>query len=249
MFGIELDKLIFVGVLIGLIVGPSRLVEWRRKLPQMVGRVHALYQQGRAQVTRDLDDMAPDWREYDPRQLHPRRILRELGADVRRAAESDGERVERDSPTGESRVEPTAQARNEQNPREAASGVGDDVEDAADAGRQEESLGDLDERRNAPGDDQDRPGMSRQERRQEAAERKEEQHVQTEIHLPPVGGGEEAEREAEDQVRIPVEMGGRQEDDREEHEVDRRGDDPEPTDGPDGPTVSGVMRDGKHATP
>lgn len=183
MFGIELDKLIFVGVLIGLIVGPARLVEWRRKLPQMIGRVHALYQQGRAQVTRDLDDMAPDWREYDPRQLHPRRILRELGADVRKAAESDGEQVNSHLSAGESPVEPAAHARDEQSGREAARRVGDDVEDAADPGRQ-------DERRNDPGDDQHRPGVSPQEGREETAERQEEQHVQAEIHLPPIGGRE-----------------------------------------------------------
>lgn len=249
MFGIELDKLIFVGVLIGLIMGPARLVEWRRKLPQMVGRMHALYQQGRAQVTRDLDDMAPDWREYDPRQLHPRRILRELGADVRKATESDGEQVGSDLPAGESPVEPLAHARDEKSRREAARGVGDDVEDAADAGRQEESLGDLHEHRHDPGDDQHRPGVSRDEGREEAAERQEEQHVQAEIHLPPIGGREQTEREAEGQVRMTVEMVGPQKDDREDDEVDRRGDDPEPSDRRDGSTVFGGGGDGRHDTP
>lgn len=249
MFGIEFDKLIFVGVLIGLIVGPARLVEWRRKVPRMVGRMHALYQQGRAQVTRDLDDMAPDWREYDPRQLHPRRILREIGADMRRATESDGERVVSDSPAGESPVEPLAYAGDEQSRREAARGVGDDVEDAADARRQEESLGDLDERRNDPGDDQHRPGVPRHEGREEAAERQEEQHVQAKIHLPLVGGGEESEREVEDQVRVTVEMVGPQKDDREHDEVDRRGDDPEPSDRRGGSTVFGGGGDGRHDTP
>lgn len=249
MFGIELDKLIFVGVLIGLIVGPARLVEWRRKVPQIVGRVHALYQQGRAQVTRDLDDMAPDWREYDPRQLHPRRILRELGADVRKVTENDGERVESNVPAGESPVEPSARARDDQSRREAARGVGDDIEDAADAGRQEESLGDLDERRNDPGENQYRPGMSRQEGREETAEGQEQQHVQAEIHLPPIGRREQTEREVEDQVRMPVEMVGPQKDDREDDEIDRRGDDPELSDGRGGSTVFGGMRDGRHATP
>lgn len=249
MFGIELDKLIFVGVLIGLIVGPARLVGWRRKVPQMVGRVHALYQQGRAQVTRDLDEMAPDWREYDPRQLHPRRILSELGADVRKATGSDGERVESGIPTGESPVEPKAHARDEQSRREAAGDARGDVGDAADAGGRDEPLGDLDERRNDPRGDQHRPGASLPEGRQKPAERQEEQHVQAEIPLPASGGRERTEREAEDHVRIPVEMVGPPNHDREGDEGDRRGDDPEPSDGREGSTASGGIWDGRHAAP
>ncbi|SDO47035.1 hypothetical protein SAMN04487848_1046 [Microbacterium sp. ru370.1] len=80
MFDFGIDKIIVVAVLVGLIMGPERLRELRRALPRHVGRIHALYLQGRAQVVDELNELAPDWREYDPRQLHPRRILQDLNA-------------------------------------------------------------------------------------------------------------------------------------------------------------------------
>lgn len=86
MFDIGIDKLVVVGVLVGLIVGPERLREWRRALPRQLGRLYALYQQGRSQVVSELDDLAPDWREYDPRQLHPRSVLRDLEETAKSAA-------------------------------------------------------------------------------------------------------------------------------------------------------------------
>lgn len=80
MFDLGIDKMIVVAVLVGLIMGPERLRELRRALPRHIGRIHALYQQGRAQVVDELDELAPDWREYDPRALHPRRILKDIAA-------------------------------------------------------------------------------------------------------------------------------------------------------------------------
>ncbi|WP_136585898.1 Sec-independent protein translocase subunit TatA/TatB [Microbacterium hydrothermale] len=80
MFDFGFDKMIVVAVLVGIILGPERLRELRRALPRHLGRLHELYQQGRAQVVDELNEFAPDWREYDPRQLHPRRILQDLNA-------------------------------------------------------------------------------------------------------------------------------------------------------------------------
>lgn len=222
MFGIDVDKLLLVGILVGLIVGPTRLRGWRRELPRIVGRVHALYQQGRADVTRDLDDLAPDWREYDPRQFHPRRILRDLGADVRREAESVLTGANGTEQRGESPGEPPTHPLHEEGSGQAACGVGDDVEDAADAPRQEQPLRGLDQQRNSPRDDENRPGASRQEQREQDAEGQEEQHVQREIHFASVGGGKQPEGEPEEQIGVPIEVVGRQEDDREPDEVQRR---------------------------
>lgn len=88
MFDIGIDKLVVVGILVGLIMGPERLREWRRALPRHLGRLYALYQQGRSQVVSELDDLAPDWREYDPRQLHPRSVLRDLEETAKAAADA-----------------------------------------------------------------------------------------------------------------------------------------------------------------
>lgn len=249
MFGIELDKLLFVGILIGLIVGPARLVEWRRKLPQMVGRVHALYQQGKAQVTRDLDDMAPDWREYDPRQLHPRRILRELGADVRTAAESHGQRVASEPPMGESPVESMAPARDPQSGRESSRGGDDDIEGGTDTGRRTAHSGHPDESRNDPSDERSHSSVSPYGRREEAAAGQGDQHLKAGVHLSPRGGGEETRPAAEDQVRAPVGMVGRPRDDRGERERDRRGDDTQPGHDRAGSTGLGGRGDGEYTAP
>lgn len=93
MFDLGIDKMIVVAVLVGLIMGPERLRELRRALPRHVGRIHALYLQGRAQVVDELNELAPDWREYDPRQLHPRRILQDLNAASTASSSTSAEQV------------------------------------------------------------------------------------------------------------------------------------------------------------
>lgn len=83
MFDIGIDKLMVVGVLVGLIAGPERLLSWSRTVMHGIGRMRAAYQQGKVSVVSELNELAPEWRDYDPRRLHPRRILREAleGAD------------------------------------------------------------------------------------------------------------------------------------------------------------------------
>lgn len=105
MFDFGLDKLLLVGILVGVILGPSRLRELRQTIPRSLGRLHALYLEGRSQVVDELDDLAPDWREYDPRALHPRRILRELADTAARDAAAGGERTSSDPAQGESEGE------------------------------------------------------------------------------------------------------------------------------------------------
>lgn len=104
MFDLGWDKLIVVGILIGLVAGPERLREWRRSVPRTIGRWHALYQQGRAQVVEDLDELAPDWREYDPRLLHPRRILKDLTDAARQEAVRTEREPQEAMPTGDAGV-------------------------------------------------------------------------------------------------------------------------------------------------
>lgn len=105
MFDFGLDKLLLVGILVGVILGPSRLRELRQTIPRSLGRLHALYLEGRSQVIDELDDLAPDWREYDPRALHPRRILRELADTAARDAATGGEKTTADAAQGESEGE------------------------------------------------------------------------------------------------------------------------------------------------
>ena len=101
MFDFGLDKLLLVGILVGVILGPARLLELRQTIPRSLGRLHALYLEGRSQVVDELDDLAPDWREYDPRALHPRRILRELADTAARDAAAAEEKATSAGTVGE----------------------------------------------------------------------------------------------------------------------------------------------------
>jgi len=95
VFDMGWDKLLLVGLLVGLVAGPERLLEWSRTAVRLLGRVRGAYQEGKAQVVGELDDVAPDWRSYDPRQVDPRRIIRDaLLAPPPTAAPESGDRGE-----------------------------------------------------------------------------------------------------------------------------------------------------------
>lgn len=66
MFDMGWDKLLLVGLLVGLVAGPERLLAWSRTAVQMLGRLRGAYREGKAQVVGELDQFAPDWRSYDP---------------------------------------------------------------------------------------------------------------------------------------------------------------------------------------
>lgn len=245
MFGIEFDKLLFVGILVGLIVGPARLNEWRRRLPQIVGRVHALYQQGRAQVTRDLDDLAPDWREYDPRQFHPRRILRELGADVRRDAESDGVRVGPGRDPGESPVEPRPGTVGEPSHRPSPGGPGDRAEVSVHSPRRGEVPSDLDHRRNDPHEGEDGAGVPRVRTTEGRIDEKE---IPRDVRPARLGERDRVERDVEE----PTETLPPPQDGRGGREGERRGEHGDPHDGRDGregSTIPEQLGGGRHVSP
>ena len=129
MFDMGIDKLVIVGILIGVIAGPARLREWRRALPRFVGRVHALYQQGRSQVVGELDELAPDWREYDPRQLDPRRILRDLGEEAARATAPAPEGAKSGPIAGVRAGEEASDDHRRDRPDDTTDGVGGDVQE------------------------------------------------------------------------------------------------------------------------
>lgn len=80
MLEIGFDKLALVALLVGVIAGPDRLVQWSRAFVSGMRRVRAAYQGGKSRLVDELDTAAPDWRELDPRKFHPRRILRDITA-------------------------------------------------------------------------------------------------------------------------------------------------------------------------
>lgn len=74
--GSEFLVLLIIGV---IVIGPSRLPEYTRKLTNLVKELRRMASGAREQIKEevgiDIDDV--DWRKYDPRQYDPRRIIKE----------------------------------------------------------------------------------------------------------------------------------------------------------------------------
>lgn len=78
-FGLTFEKLLIVAVLLLLLIGPERLPGYASKLAQWARKARD-YVDGARDRVRDelgpeLDDI--DWKQLDPRQYDPRRIIRE----------------------------------------------------------------------------------------------------------------------------------------------------------------------------
>ena len=79
MFDINGWEFIILVVAALLVIGPERMPEYSAKLARMVKQVRGLADaakvQLREQMWSEFDDV--DWKQYDPRQYYPRRIVRE----------------------------------------------------------------------------------------------------------------------------------------------------------------------------
>jgi sec-independent protein translocase protein TatB len=78
-FGLTIEKLLLIGVIAALIIGPERLPRYAESLARLTKRAREAMQGAK---TRMRDEMGPefdevDWRKLDPRQYDPRRIIRE----------------------------------------------------------------------------------------------------------------------------------------------------------------------------
>ncbi|MGZ0710469.1 Sec-independent protein translocase TatB (plasmid) [Coraliomargarita sp. W4R53] len=77
--GITIEKLLLVGVIAALLVGPERLPAYAEALARVVKRAKGWMSTASSRVKEemgeDFDDV--DWKTLDPRQYDPRRIIRE----------------------------------------------------------------------------------------------------------------------------------------------------------------------------
>ncbi|WP_344342523.1 Sec-independent protein translocase TatB [Agrococcus versicolor] len=92
MLGLTLDKLIVIGVIAAIILGPERLPAAAERL---AGLVRSLRDLANGAKDRMREEMGPefddvDWRKLDPRQYDPRRIVREALQDDASAAPAPG---------------------------------------------------------------------------------------------------------------------------------------------------------------
>jgi sec-independent protein translocase protein TatB len=91
MFGITIEKLIFIGVLAAVIIGPARLPKYAAQLARLVRGLRSIADSAKDRIR---DEMGPefddlDWRKMDPRQYDPRRIIREALLDDAPAREAE----------------------------------------------------------------------------------------------------------------------------------------------------------------
>jgi sec-independent protein translocase protein TatB len=79
IFGLTIEKLLLIGLVAALILGPERLPRYAEALAGLTKRARAWVTTARTRVRdemgEDFDDV--DWRTLDPRQYDPRRIIRE----------------------------------------------------------------------------------------------------------------------------------------------------------------------------
>lgn len=76
---IQLDKILLIGIIAVLLLGPQRLPLYAQKLADFVKAVRRFAETAkdrmREEMGPDFDDV--DWQKLDPRQYDPRRIIRD----------------------------------------------------------------------------------------------------------------------------------------------------------------------------
>ncbi|UOE45618.1 twin-arginine translocase TatA/TatE family subunit [Agromyces larvae] len=84
MFGLTFEKLLIIGVIAVFLLGPERLPHYAAKLGQFVRSMrdfaNGAKDRVREEMGPDFDDV--DWKQLDPRQYDPRRIIREALSDA-----------------------------------------------------------------------------------------------------------------------------------------------------------------------
>lgn len=82
-FGLSFEKIILIGVIAALIIGPDKLPQFAASFAQLLNKGRDMLKGARVRMR---DEIGPefdevDWRKLDPRQYDPRRIVREAFID------------------------------------------------------------------------------------------------------------------------------------------------------------------------
>jgi sec-independent protein translocase protein TatB len=79
VLGLTFDKLLVIGVIAVLVVGPQRLPHYASQLAKFVKQLRDFAKGAQARLREEMgpeyDDV--DWKKLDPRQYDPRRIIRD----------------------------------------------------------------------------------------------------------------------------------------------------------------------------
>ncbi|WP_439592295.1 Sec-independent protein translocase TatB [Microbacterium sp.] len=78
-FGLTIEKLLLIGLVAALVIGPERLPRYAEVLATFTKRARDWISSARTRVRDEMGDEFDDvdWKTLDPRQYDPRRIIRE----------------------------------------------------------------------------------------------------------------------------------------------------------------------------
>ncbi|WP_406249541.1 Sec-independent protein translocase TatB [Microbacterium sp. M] len=78
-FGLDFEKLLVIGLIAVLLIGPERLPHYAEQFAKLVRRGGELLRDTKSRVEEEMGPEVADvdWRKLDPRQYDPRRIIRD----------------------------------------------------------------------------------------------------------------------------------------------------------------------------
>jgi len=84
MLGLSFEKLLVVALIAAFIIGPDRLPLYAGRLAELMRSLRGRTEAAKARVKEELGDDfdVAEWRQLDPRQYDPRRIIREALTEV-----------------------------------------------------------------------------------------------------------------------------------------------------------------------
>lgn len=79
MFGLTFEKLLIIGIIAAILIGPDRLPRVASYLAAIIRGAKRLAESGKERLRDELGDEVDDidWQTLDPRRYDPRRIVRE----------------------------------------------------------------------------------------------------------------------------------------------------------------------------
>jgi sec-independent protein translocase protein TatB len=80
VFGLSGEKLLILGLIAIFVLGPDRLPHYAQQLARLVKSLKRMAEGAKGQLQDELGEEL-NWKQLDPRQYDPRRIIREALAD------------------------------------------------------------------------------------------------------------------------------------------------------------------------